>query len=72
MSMETELILSLAGSLIIFLIGLIGYFLNRLVRVVDKLESTVNKMQVSFARQEERLSQIERNCQTRYNEFKSK
>jgi hypothetical protein len=64
--------LQVSGTIIIVLIGTIGYFMNRLVRIVDRLEATVNKMQVLMAKQEERLSQVERNCALRYEEYKSK
>lgn len=61
MSIElASIILGIAGSIIMILLGIIGYFLKRLHSSVDSLESTVNKLFTAVEVDKERQKGLEK------------
>ena len=61
-----QFIITFGGSIMVIMMGVIGWFLARLVKIVDRLEETVNNMQISYAVQQSKISEIEKNCAARY------
>ena len=56
--MHTSIFLSIAGFIIVLMLGIIGYFVNRLVTAVDKLEMTISSLNSLVLVQEEKLRQM--------------
>lgn len=59
---ESGFIISIAGFVIICMLGIIGFFIQRLVRVVDNLESAVNELRVVVGIQKSKIDDFNKSC----------
>ena len=63
--METTL-LSVGGVIIMLLLGIIGFFIQRLVKAVDSVESAVNELRVVVGVQQSKFSAMDRDCSLKH------
>ena len=65
--MESEiykLLLSIAGALIVFLLGIIGFFLQKHIKVIELLVSAVNDLNVTVKLLQNDQENAATNCST--------
>ena len=62
---SVEILLSIAGGLIIFLLGIIGFWLQKWIRSTDALTEAIHKLQVLFATTQANIDEIQKHCDSR-------
>jgi len=55
-------ILSIAGSIILLMIGVLGYFLKRIINTLDKFNNTLQTFSSDFAAHKEKVYNMQGNC----------
>ena len=62
-----ELVLAIAGGLILILLGIIGWWIQKWIRSTDKLTEAIGQLRVDFASSRTDVSNIQNHCQARKN-----
>jgi len=60
-----ELLLSIAGFLILFLLGIIGFWIQKWIRATDALTKVIQKLEVHFASTQTTVEDIKKQCDSR-------
>ncbi len=60
-----ELLLSIAGFLILFLLGIIGFWIQKWIRATDALTEVIQKLEVHFASTQTTVEDIKKQCDSR-------
>jgi hypothetical protein len=60
-----ELILSIAGTLILLLLGIIGFWIQKWIRATDALTEVIQKLEVHFASTQTTVEDIKKQCDSR-------
>jgi hypothetical protein len=58
-----ELLLSIAGFLILFLLGIIGFWIQKWIRATDALTEAITNLKVLFAGTQATIANLENNCE---------
>ena len=60
-----ELLLSIAGFLILFLLGIIGFWIQKWIRSTDALTEALNNLKILFAGTKATVDEIQKHCDHR-------
>ena len=60
-----EIILSIAGTLILLLLGIIGFWIQKWIRATDALTEVIQKLEVHFASTQTTVKDIKQQCDSR-------
>jgi len=60
-----ELTLSIAGTLILLLLGIIGFWIQKWIRSTDALTEAIQKLEVHFASTQTTVEDIKKQCDSR-------
>ncbi len=60
-----ELLLSIAGFLILFLLGIIGFWIQKWIRATDALTEVIQKLEIHFASTQTTVEDIKKQCDSR-------
>ena len=60
-----ELLLSIAGFLILFLLGIIGFWIQKWIRSTDALTEAIQNLKVLFATSQTTMTNLEKHCEAR-------
>ncbi|MFA5817441.1 MAG: hypothetical protein WC865_17705 [Bacteroidales bacterium] len=64
-----ELLLSIAGFLILFLLGIIGFWIQKWIRATDALTEVIQKLEIHFASTQTTVEDIKKQCDTRCSQY---
>lgn len=59
-------LLSISGAIIVLLISVLGYFLHRIIKVVDNFDLTLRNFSEDYATTKERIKNSSRNCRDKH------
>ncbi|TSA32816.1 MAG: hypothetical protein D4R64_15360 [Porphyromonadaceae bacterium] len=57
-----EILLSLAGALILILLGIIGFWIQKWIRATDALTEAITNLKVLFATSQSAVTNLEKRC----------
>ena len=60
-----EIVLSLAGALILILLGIIGFWIQKWIRSTDALTEAITNLKILFASTQTTVQSLETNCNRR-------
>lgn len=59
-------LLSISGAIILLLISVLGYFLHRIIKVVDNFDLTLRNFSEDYATTKERINNSSVNCREKH------
>lgn len=60
-----EIVLAIAGALILLLLGIIGFWIQKWIRSTDALTEAITNLKILFATTQTSVTNIETNCASR-------
>lgn len=60
-----EFVLSIAGAMILLLLGIIGFWMQKWIRSTDALTEAITNLKVLFAGTQTSMANLEKNCSNR-------